>query len=124
MAHSYLKFHGQPLLLDDLDIRSIAHCILKEGQDVQAGGALPTAIKKMLREWLEHLETAAPGCLDLKLDTFLSTQDDVRAFLTLLDRIEQRFKRFGAVVPGAYLNGLMESEVSSLVTGPLKIGWG
>lgn len=111
MAHSYLEFRNRSLLLKDLDILGIAHCALEEGGLMRAGDTLPSAIEKMLQVWPYHLETAGVGCLDLQLDNILSTQDDVRTFLALLERIEQRFKNFGSVVPGSYLNGLLKSKV-------------
>ena len=122
MAHSFVDYHGEHILLRDGDIIIVVYLMMAEKSRMAQSNSVPPFLGKLFEWWEELLEVYGPGCLDLKLDTFL-TDEEARAFITrLIDSTKQTISAFGEAIPGDYLNRLVRAP-DIIIFGDQPIGY-
>jgi hypothetical protein len=70
--------------------------------------------------WLEHIGNHGNGCSDLNPDEFLTDAPRLNAFQVFLVEYAEWLSAFGAEIPAAYINKLLESS-GTKYQQPLKV---
>jgi len=94
--------------------------LLDARKRIQEGHEVPVLIDDLLTYWQSISDSCGPGCIDLKLDEYLSDERSVRCFLQLLDMVEKKIGTFGDMIPGEYLTSLVGSPATVFVDMPAK----
>lgn len=107
MGHSVIQFNGREALLDDLDLIAVWILLLKPDAEFYASRQLTDNVTQLHRSVSELLEWAGPGCLNMALDEFLQTSEDLDCFGLSLQELEKSLRRHEEFVPEDYLNTRM-----------------
>lgn len=109
MGHSFIEFRNQTKMMTDGDVIIITHVILDVARPWHDSDQLTDNIKGLLNSWNNLLDVYGPGCLDLKLDQFILTEADRNDMLELTKKSCGHIQNFGAVIPGNYLNQIVNA---------------
>jgi hypothetical protein len=109
MGHSYVEFRGRSRLLQDVEIVAVVHLTLDTARHEAGSPPLTGGVEALLRGWRTLIDVYAPGCLDLGLDAAVRTDADHDCLLGLLARSRTRLERIGPVVPGHYLDAIVDA---------------
>lgn len=108
MGHDFITYHDRHVHLHDAVIELLQHFFLEE-----AGSAQPSDLNTdeetltSLRSFFEAWESAGPGVwMGTDFTIFVQGQPERRDVLRIfLERVSERVKRFGDLIPMTYLNG-------------------
>ena len=109
MAHSYVDFRGRYLHMRDSDIVWVTSLLGRLRDELQPPQCSSERIGSMMRWWANPACNCGPGCINLRLDEFLISEDDVVYCEQLLARAEAQLKGFGYMAPAEYLNDVVQS---------------
>ena len=104
MAHSYLTLGEGHLLLRDSDIFWMMNLLQRQ---LLARPEQPDSLKQLIDWWQTDDCKAGPGCIDLRLETYLATADAKNCMLELLDAAQVDLSHCGEVVQASFLNKLV-----------------
>jgi len=65
MGHSFLTYKNREERLNDIDIEICVYLI----EDVSKASSLSLELKNQVDNWSHSVRSAAPGCIDLELDS-------------------------------------------------------
>jgi hypothetical protein len=121
MGHSVIAFRDRRELLHDNDLRLVTQIACAAWKSALRRPYLTNRVQDLLEVWSRLPEEHAPGCLDLRLDEFVKSDEDVRCLREVLDLGRQTLDQFGAVVPGAFLDSVFPpSEQPEFFDRPLS----
>jgi hypothetical protein len=113
MGHSFIKFRDRVQMMTDAEIVIIVHVILdvtRQTPDI-AAPQLTDNIKALLDSWGALIDVYGPGSVGINFNESVRTDADRDCLLRLIDISRQSLQRFGMVVPGAYLNRVVDAPV-------------
>lgn len=107
MAHSIIKFCDRRARIHDADLMAVL-CLVIDAA-VEASRLEPT-LRASIHLWQASLRDWGAGCIDLGLDTALSTPSAVNEFVALLGAACRQVTSFGGEVPSNYLNERLQLQ--------------
>jgi hypothetical protein len=119
MGHSFLKFRGRHEHFRDLDIAIFVRTLLRCVRHDARGRTFLPELDSMFHHWTTPDAFPGPGCIDLALDEFLTTETAVRELLDLIGEAEDRLQDFQDVVPSAWLNAVESPDGPDFVDLPV-----
>ena len=111
MAHSYVQFHGQHLDLKDFDIELAAYLMMDQRKTIGPSALIPAEVDQLFDWWKRSIRTSGNGCIQLKLDEYLSSPPSVRAILGLIDGAIFHLQKLGDVVSADYQNQVLGANL-------------
>ncbi len=102
MAHSFIKHRGRRSRINDTDL-AVALCVLIDIVRTHKGG-ISNEYEDELRRWIGIVKESGPGCIELPLDTFLSSPDRSQSMQLMLSRASEFLDQYGATVPDEIVN--------------------
>ena len=106
MAHSYVEFRGKGFHLNDSDLVVVARLLVRASQSYPP---VPSEIADLLGWWEQSLDSCGPGCIDLRLDEFVTSPKSVEYLCSLLDALFTVLGQFG--------NTLAVEQLSEIAKG-------
>jgi hypothetical protein len=100
-------------MMRDAEIVIVVHVILdvtRQTPDIPAP-QLTENIKALLDSWGALIDVYGPGSVGIDFNESVRTDADRDCLLRLIDISRQSLQRFGPVVPGAYLNRVVDAPV-------------
>jgi hypothetical protein len=111
MGHSYVDFRDRTQMMHDIEIITVVHVIL----DVMRHNSEPLAlqptenIRAMVDSWSTMIDVYGSGTVNIDFNEVVHTEEDQTCLLELIELARQRVQRFGPVVPGDYLNRIIDA---------------
>lgn len=99
MAHSYVDFGERFVRIND-QLLTILALVMAE---VARGERYDARLRESVLRWKEQTLHAPPGLIDIRLDDFAATADDVASLRALLDEVETAMTTHGEKFPGRLL---------------------
>lgn len=109
MGHSFVTFRDQTQMMHDAEIVIVVHAILEATRKTSDSPQLTNNIKALLHAWDTVSDTYGSGCLDIDLNQFVRTGADRDCLLRLIEFSRSRVQNFGSIVPGDYLNKIVDA---------------
>jgi hypothetical protein len=109
MGHSYVEFRGRSRLLQDVEIITVVHLVLDTARLEAGSPRLTDGVEALLGNWRTLIDVYAPGCLEVGLDASVRTDVDHDCLLSLLARSRSRLEGIGPVVPGPFLDEIIDA---------------
>ncbi len=120
MGHSVVEYRGQARRLRDIEIVTVVHIALDAWRSEPGAAPVTPGVERLLGAWSTMFDTYGPGTLDIELDGFLETEADRESLSGLLQRARDRLAGQGDVVPGDYMNRIVDAPgVLEFVDRPL-----
>jgi hypothetical protein len=95
MGHSIQCFRGKSIVLDDADVFATVNFAAHSSRATEKSEKL----SELINGWEHQLEISGPGTIDLELDHYLQTSDDINEFSIFLNGFRQRVDSFGDDIP-------------------------
>ncbi len=122
MAHSYVSFRGEDALLNDGLIMPFMVLFMEALENRQKSEPFSVRLSDMCAYWRRHvLGEYIPGCMSLQLDDFLTSERDIKDFLSLLGSARGREEQMGADFDGAVITRLVDDAGLSWGTSPTRV---
>ncbi len=112
MGHSYVKFSDRVQMMNDMEIIIAVHVILdvtRKTPDIPAPRVTEN-IKILLDSWEHLIDVYGPGMVGFNFSEYMQTDEDRDCLLRLIDISRRRLQQFGEVVPGDYLNRVVDAS--------------
>jgi hypothetical protein len=107
MGHSFLKFRGRTERMHDIDIVTVTHVVLDEIRQHPDSYQLTDQVKALADSWIT--DVWGPGFQSINFNEFLHTDADRDCLVGVLRAARDSLQRFGPVVPGEYLNRVVDA---------------
>jgi hypothetical protein len=106
MAHSYVEFRGKGFHLNDSDLVVFARLLARTSQ---SNPPIPSEIANLLGWWEKSLDSCGPGCIDLRLDEFVTNPNSVEYLCSLLNAALAALRQFGTTISVEQLNEIAKA---------------
>ena len=119
MAHSFFEYRGRCVRVHDLDI--VVALLLFDDVLARSDGDVQGKLRRIVREWIGHLDAWGPGCIDLALDEVLDSVVSAKAMGALIEDAQKELRSHGDEVPSDYINrrlGLVGNRALRSVSVP------
>jgi hypothetical protein len=112
MGHSYVKFRDRVQMMNDMEVIIAVHVILDVTRKTPTSPAprVTENIKNLLDSWEHLIDVYGPGMVGFNFSEFMQADEDRDCLLSLIDISRRRLQQFGAVVPAAYLNRVVDAS--------------
>ena len=87
MAHSFVTFEEKDIRVHDLDLAIACVLIVDAAKQNDVRPKIGPRISAMFDEWLDSISHTGPGCIDLKLDEYLSAKEDRGQLISILEHV-------------------------------------
>lgn len=109
MGHSFVEFKDRTRMLNDIEIVTVVHIVLDMVRQASDSLQLTDQVRALVDSWSALIDTYGPGLLDIDLNQFLRTDADRDSLLELLRASRDMLERFGPLIPGEYLNRIVDA---------------
>jgi hypothetical protein len=97
--------------LKDFDIELAAYLMIDQRKNTGLSTPIPTEVDQLFDWWRGSIRTSGNGCIQLKLDEYLSSAPSVRAILVLIDGAIIHLQKLGDVVSADYQNQVLGANL-------------
>jgi hypothetical protein len=111
MAHSFVEFRGRNAHLKDFDIELAAYLLMAQQNVAGKSTSHPPEVDKLFDWWKRSLRSSDSGCIDLRLDEYLSSGPSARAVVELIDGAIARLRQLGEFLSADYQNQVLGEKL-------------
>lgn len=80
LAYSTLEFSGRIARIHDLDLSVACFIVMELGKNISSD-----FLNEAFESWIDSISYDGPGCIDLRLDSFLKSQERVDVAVSLIE---------------------------------------